>query len=107
MAALLLPLRLLTAESKPGKPPVPVSAVIIRDAIKWRNREVDAVAALHEEAPGLAALQQALAGTSGSGAQLALVLSALCYVWLLWYTVLHLESAIAALRIAICGTSMS
>lgn len=65
MAALLLPLRQLTCPA--GKKQQPLSSHIIREGIKWRNKDVDTTAALHEAAPELLQLYRQLkeAGTGG------------------------------------------
>lgn len=59
LAALLLPLRQLQAAGAKGKPG-PASAAIIRDSLKWRNKDVDSTAALHEAAPELLKLYELL-----------------------------------------------
>jgi len=50
-----------------GGGPVPVSAYIIRESIKWRVKEVDGTALLHEVAPELAALRLKLAAADSGG----------------------------------------
>jgi len=47
LAALLLPLRLCVVTGPKGKP-CPASAVVVREAIKWRSKDVDMTVALHE-----------------------------------------------------------
>lgn len=54
LAALLLPLRRCTHTVK-GKQ-VPVSSAIIRDSLKWRVKDIEGVAALHDVLPELARL---------------------------------------------------
>jgi hypothetical protein len=54
LSALLFPLRELTTLVK-GRP-APVAGHIVREALKWRNKDVEGVAALLKEAPKLAAV---------------------------------------------------
>ena len=58
IAALLLPLRSLTAKVKKRQDPAP--AWLVRESIKWNNAEATAVAELHTQAPELAAVHQQL-----------------------------------------------
>ena len=59
MAALLLPLREVTIPLSKGKT-TPLASWIIKDGIKWTNREADGVAALHAEASKLLSVSQQL-----------------------------------------------
>ena len=61
LAALLLPLRKLTYTVK-GNKQAPASAFIIREAVKWRGKDVDGVALLHTQVVELAAVHRELAG---------------------------------------------
>lgn len=64
LAGCLFPLRLATIPKagKGGKgASIPVSAYIIRESLKWRVKEVDGTALLHEVAPELAGLHNRLA----------------------------------------------
>jgi hypothetical protein len=71
LAGCLFPLRRAVipnpAKSGRGGAPVPVSAYIIRESIKWRVKEIDGTAALHELAPELAAIHARLGGGGGGG----------------------------------------
>jgi hypothetical protein len=73
LAGCLFPLRraAIPAAGKPGRggggAPVPVSSYIIRESIKWRVKEVDGTALLHEVAPQLAELRARLAAGEGAG----------------------------------------
>ena len=59
LSALLLPLR--AAEiSKAGKPPTPLTSYVVLDAIKWKRKDAEAVAALHAAAPELLRISQTL-----------------------------------------------
>ena len=57
-AALLLPLRGITVKERKSREPAP--AWLVRDGIKWNNRDADGVAALHACAPQLAQVHQQL-----------------------------------------------
>ncbi|KAK9810386.1 hypothetical protein WJX72_009795 [[Myrmecia] bisecta] len=68
LAALLLPLRKCETSAPKGKnKKVPLAEFIVRESIKWRGKDADAVKALHEEAGHLlnvyASLQAAQAST--------------------------------------------
>ena len=75
LAGCLMPLRRATiptagggkAGGGRGGAPAPVSAYIIREALKWRVKEVEGTAALHEAAPQLAAIRARLAAAPGGG----------------------------------------
>ncbi len=59
LSALLLPLR--AAEiSKDGKQPTPLTSYVVLDAIKWKRKDAEAVAALHAAAPELLRISQTL-----------------------------------------------
>ena len=57
-AALLLPLRSITVKAR--KSPEAAAAWLIRDGIKWNNKDAEGVAALHACAPQLADVHQQL-----------------------------------------------
>ena len=57
-AALLLPLRGITVAERKAREPAP--AWLVRDGIKWNNRDAEGVAALHACAPQLAQVHQQL-----------------------------------------------
>ncbi|KAI8462676.1 MAG: hypothetical protein J3K34DRAFT_527577 [Monoraphidium minutum] len=70
LAGCLFPLRaaVIPNPAKGGRGgPVPVSAYVIRESIKWRVREVEGTAALHEAAPELDRIRQRLAAGGGGG----------------------------------------
>jgi hypothetical protein len=73
LAALLLPLRQLSYRFKNKQQPA--SSHIIREALKWRVKEVEGVAALHVHALDLA---QVLHDVNGAGAPHLLHLLSLC-----------------------------
>lgn len=50
LGALLLPLRAASVRLK-GSKITPLASHIVRESIKWTNRDADGVAALHAEAP--------------------------------------------------------
>jgi hypothetical protein len=58
LAALLLPLRQLSCPA--GKKRQPLSSYIIRESIKWRNKDLETTALLHEVAPELLQLHRLL-----------------------------------------------
>jgi hypothetical protein len=70
MAALLLPLRKLTCPA--GKKQQPLSGHIIREGIKWRNKDVETTAVLHEAAPELLQLYRQLRD-AGAGVRCAVL----------------------------------
>ena len=53
LAALLLPLRQLTYEAKPGKE-APASSYVVRESLKWRAKDADGVVAMHSAVGDLA-----------------------------------------------------
>ena len=57
-AALLLPLRGVTVKERKAREPAP--AWLVRDGLKWNNRDAEGVAALHACAPQLAEVHQQL-----------------------------------------------
>ncbi|KAK9834830.1 hypothetical protein WJX81_002031 [Elliptochloris bilobata] len=72
LAALLLPLRAAQAPAKKKKgSAMPVSAHIVREAIKWRTRDADAVAEVHGAALELLRLHARLRGPETGGAGFA------------------------------------
>jgi hypothetical protein len=69
LAALMLPLRGLAVPAAKGKS-VPATAAIIRDSLKWRVKDIEMTAALHETAAELAVAHAVLrrgAGAAGEG----------------------------------------
>ncbi|GLC34026.1 hypothetical protein PLESTB_000830000 [Pleodorina starrii] len=77
LAALLLPLRGLQVPAAKGKP-VPATAALIRDSLKWRVKDIEMTTALHDTAAELAAAHAvllrggaaaAVGGGEGDGAQ--------------------------------------
>ncbi|KAG2449718.1 hypothetical protein HYH02_005245 [Chlamydomonas schloesseri] len=71
LAALLLPLRGLQYQPPKGKP-VPATAALIRDSLKWRVKDIEMSAALAEAAAELAAAHAVLVkGGGGEGAATA------------------------------------
>ncbi|KAK9804968.1 hypothetical protein WJX73_005470 [Symbiochloris irregularis] len=71
MAALLLPLRSATVSmGKGSKKGAPLAAWIIKEAIKWPNKDTDGVTLLHSLAPGLLDISNSLqAGVAAEGEQ--------------------------------------
>lgn len=69
VAALLLPLRQLSYPAK-GNKQAPASSYVIRDSIKWRNKDVEGVALLHAQVAELASVHKELAAAGPSGDQL-------------------------------------
>jgi hypothetical protein len=70
LAGCLFPLRRASIPNpaKGGRGgPVPVSAYIIRESIKWRVKEVDGTALLHDVAPDLADIHARLGAAAGGG----------------------------------------
>ncbi|PSC76867.1 CCA tRNA nucleotidyltransferase 2 [Micractinium conductrix] len=61
LAAVLLPLAGLTVPAAKGKP-VSAAAHVVRDSLKWKAKDADAVDVLHSAAPELIAVYQALQG---------------------------------------------
>jgi hypothetical protein len=59
LAALLLPLRLASAPGQ-GRRPAPLPSRIMREALKWRAKDGEAVAALQAAAPVLLAVHEQL-----------------------------------------------
>ncbi|PNH11388.1 CCA tRNA nucleotidyltransferase, mitochondrial [Tetrabaena socialis] len=70
LAALLLPLRALQHSPPKGKP-VPATAAIIRDSLKWRVKDIDMTAVLHDTAAELAAAHAVLQGGEAAAAATA------------------------------------
>ncbi|PNW70586.1 hypothetical protein CHLRE_17g726000v5 [Chlamydomonas reinhardtii] len=66
LAALLLPLRGLQHQPPKGKP-VPATAALIRDALKWRVKDIEMSAALAEAAVELAAAHAVLVKGAAEG----------------------------------------
>ncbi|GFR42511.1 hypothetical protein Agub_g3403 [Astrephomene gubernaculifera] len=70
LAALLLPLRGLQAPAAKGKSQ-PATAALIRDSLKWRVKDIEMTAVLHDTAAELAAahavLKEGSGGAEGSG----------------------------------------
>ncbi|EFJ52690.1 hypothetical protein VOLCADRAFT_85925, partial [Volvox carteri f. nagariensis] len=66
LAALLLPLRDLRAPAAKGKP-VPATAALIRDSIKWRVKDIEMTGALHDAAAELAAAHAVLSKGAAAG----------------------------------------
>lgn len=69
VAALLLPLRQLSYPAK-GNKQAPASSYVIRDSIKWRNKDVEGVALLHAQVAELASVHKELAAAGESTARL-------------------------------------
>ena len=60
MAALLLPLRAVSVSLGKGRSTMPLPGWIIKNGIKWTNRDADSVVALHAESPALLRVTQQL-----------------------------------------------
>ena len=74
LAALLLPLRGAVtttapggASGKGGNKPQPAASAVVRNALKWRAKDAEGVALLHEAAPELAAIHARLVRGGGGG----------------------------------------
>lgn len=67
VAALLLPLRSTRIKSAKGKP-LSMSSHIIRDSLKWKAKDAEAVDALHAVAPRLAQVYHRLSSGDGEAA---------------------------------------
>ncbi|GIL78763.1 hypothetical protein Vretifemale_8171 [Volvox reticuliferus] len=70
LAALLLPLRGLQIPAAKGKL-TPATAALIRDALKWRVKDIEMTAALHDAAAELAMAHTALLKGAGGGVDAA------------------------------------
>jgi hypothetical protein len=68
LAALLLPLRKLAYDPPKGKQQAPISGFIIRESLKWRSKDMDAVALLHSHVCELQAVHRRLSSAGGAGA---------------------------------------
>ncbi|GIL45308.1 hypothetical protein Vafri_2575 [Volvox africanus] len=66
LAALLLPLRSLQIPAAKGKL-TPATAALIRDSLKWRVKDIEMTAALHDAAAELAAAHTVLLKGTGGG----------------------------------------
>ncbi|KXZ51707.1 hypothetical protein GPECTOR_11g156 [Gonium pectorale] len=67
LAALMLPLRELQHSPPKGRP-VPAAAALIRDSLKWRVKDIEMTAVLHDTAAELAAAHAALRQGRDGGA---------------------------------------
>lgn len=77
LAALLLPLRVLSYPVKANKQQ-PASAHIIRESLKWRTKEVEGVALLHAQVTNLAEAYSAINAAGGCQALRLTALSRSC-----------------------------